>query len=327
MGVFQGKNLSKYSTAFVEPGTNFSLCHCFVNAGAGQPLRVEFQESSHAPKDWTLMALAGLRDGMKQLNISRFSLPLVGNSGLRHIDKVENPEIFMYLAKRVTLAATDMSGPVNGQAVIAKISKLQRHYTCSEQGFQDWLSRLQLDVNLQRHAEASRRQGADAARAESEAVRLKPEQVIQTLLEDADLMSNVMGIILDNPTLNEQLSARLTQEASSGHACDSEGLQFAGMSLRALEQLPDVKHKSMLVKLIKAFTENGQEVPDWPMMVNLINDFSTMLGAQDLRNVHLSEDSLQFYDTLASLVGKGAFNFLRGYGQSSADQDDDGGKA
>jgi hypothetical protein len=56
--------------------------------------------------------------------------------------------------------------------------------------------------------EALRRQAADAARARGVSVTPKPEQVIQ----DAELMSNVMDIFLDNPTLNEQLSARLMRE-------------------------------------------------------------------------------------------------------------------
>ena len=52
------------------------------------------------------------------------------------------------------------------------------------------------------------RQAEYAARARGVSVTPKPEQVIQ----DAELMSNVLDIFLDNPTLNEQLSARLMRE-------------------------------------------------------------------------------------------------------------------
>jgi hypothetical protein len=54
---------------------------------------------------------------------------------------------------------------------------------------------------------------------------------------------------------------------------------------------------------------------------------SPMLGAKDLRTARISEDLYQFCDTLASMIHKGAFNFLRGYGQSMANPDDDGGRA
>jgi hypothetical protein len=115
-----------------------------VNAGAGAGTsRAESEEKSHAPKDWTLKALTELRDGMKDLNIFRFTLP-----GKCHIDQVDNPQIYTYLAQRVNAAETGMSGQVNGQAVVRKIRQLQTRYTASEKGFQDWLSALQCHVDL-----------------------------------------------------------------------------------------------------------------------------------------------------------------------------------
>jgi hypothetical protein len=251
-------------------------------------------EKSHNPKDWTLKASnpsMELREDMKVLNFSRFILPGKGHQNYR-IDTLDTPEIYNYLSERVIEAATGMSGPVNGPSSDSEDQAAQfKDYTSSVQGFQGWLSQLQRDVNFERreeafrmYAEALRRQLADEARADSNTVTLSTESLIQRLLQDTELLSSVMDVVMANATLNEQLSARLMQEQASGHACDSKGLQFAGMSLRTLEQLPGVKHKSMLVKLVQA-------------SANPLSDFASMLGAKDLRAVSLPEpgpeDSVQ----------------------------------
>jgi hypothetical protein len=319
-------------------GLTRSFHFCAI-PGDGQPPSMEPQQKSHDPKEWTLKALAALRDGLEALRMSRFTV--AGHEHGHKIENVANPENFTYLASFVTQADTGMIGPVNGQAVIAKFRQLQGVHTASEEGFQTWLAKLQRDIDLERHAAAVREQRHAAAatsmmggssadsRQDTRTPGLHQEDVVKALLGDTELVSKVLDLFLANSDLSKQLAAKLKlmQGASSEHANIIGDLNHASMCLLALDGLPNVKHREMLIKLMEAFIDNGSEVEDWPMMVNLINDFSTMLAADDLRGVRLPEGSLEFWDTFASMVGKGAFNFLRGYGQSSANPDDDGGRS
>lgn len=278
-------------------------------------------------------------EGFRSFTISR-------RSGMGYqIENCTDAAKMVTLARKVSGADTGMVGQVNGQAVIKMIVDLQKKYDGSFNGFTKWAQELDEKLDEEARAHAARPDSTDRASASTAAPAVNrpstnagdgppsndahgssAEQLGQALMQDPALMKALIKLVLDNKDASTEFIKRIMEQAARGEGCSSD-LQRAGLALHAFEKLSDAGEEDMLVKLLQVLAANGHKVEDWPVMVRPIKDFAKYLNADDLRIIRYDEDSVDFWASVKSMVAKGAFNFLQGYGQPRVNLDDDAGKS
>ena len=287
--------------------------------------------ASHRADQWTLKAIDALREALEKEGYVSFTVP--SKTGGSKIENCSAADTMIRIARNISDVETGMMGDINGQAVINKIQRLQSKHTASEQGFQLWkrdlASKLKEAEDGKRHADAlSGGRLLQGSLPDSQV--LSREQVLEALARDTGAVSAFMKLVLKNENATQECLNQIMASASVDErpSNSNTAVQRAGLALQAFQTLEATNQDNeMLQQLLRALATNGHKVEDWPVMVRIIKDFACMLKARDLRGHRWSKESLEFWSSVASMIGESAFNFLRGYGQSGANPDDNGGKA
>ena len=265
---------------------------------------------------------------MDSLGLKHFTVPRPQGSPSPTCSKKEN---IQYMAASLNAAETGMSGRINGQAVICKIRSLQRKFREADDCFGTWKQELQSE-NLRMNATPS----MNATPAQSSARRARPKTINEMFIasfsadEKKAMISSKEQIRAFTQVLTTHTSPiqEMMQLITENKETLDAALKLVSDLLKAQKQVSAVGEEDFLPKFLSALAQHGHKVEDCPVMVQEVKDWAKIMSAKgNGQGLRWGSDKKErcAWDLRGS--GKTAEGNRRGYGFSTANQDDDAGKA
>jgi uncharacterized protein YfcZ (UPF0381/DUF406 family) len=287
------------------------------------------EKPSHQPADWTLPANCALAEALDSLGITRFTLTRSRQASTCYrFEDSDQKERILYMEKTINAALLRLkvrTPCVNGQAVLNKLRSLQRKFGSDDDGLIRWKVQLQeqkLEERSRHEFETSRQ--VRRQNVEAKACNIFSAAEMKTITDNKDRVCAFIQLIESKHELLDAVLKHITDEKKNVE----HPLQLVNDLFMAQAKLQGVGEESLLPKVLHAFAQHGDNIEDWPVMIQTMYDFAMVASAKDPRGIRWSQSTQDRWAWHGRDGGKKLADNMRGFGWSNAAHaDDDAGKA
>lgn len=286
---------------------------------------VQERDVSHAPGNWTLSAELALEEAMLTMGFNYFTIAR-SQAAAHGFEGCAEKSKFIYMANAINSSDRGMPGLVNCQAVVSKIKKLQTQFGSDADGFLGWRVSLQekkfvAGRQSASEAEAQARRKARRDEAEARAKEAFGPEDLNAIAENKDkILAFIQLLETDNQTMTAVLESLIKFKGDK-----TVSLALVESVFKAHAQLGRAGEENLLPKVLSAIALHGDNIEEWPVMIQTMYDFAMVLSAEDPRGIRWSKETKDRFGWHYIKGGKQMVDSIRGYGWSNANPDDDAG--